>query len=76
MSFLGDAALVGLGYTISEVSKSNPVKDAINSAFGKDESLETVIDNWARRHGITGYDQSLYRKLLNIAEAYRDPYDF
>lgn len=79
MGILRDAAFTAFGYAISGVKDSNIVKDAINTATEKrglnpDPPLGSIVDDYARAHGIYGCDNNFYRELMQIAERYHDPY--
>lgn len=79
MGLLEDFLAAGLGYTISEVSKSHPVRDAINEHFGKSSSknvtLEDLIDEYARRFEIYTSKNEFAHQLHQIAKRYEE-YDY
>lgn len=79
MGLFRDAAFAALGYGIAGARESNVVKDAINRATEKrglnpDPPLRSIIDDYARAHGVYGRDNHFYKDLLQIAESYRDPF--
>ena len=64
-----------IGYGISEVSKSHPVRDAINNHYDRKISLEDLIDEYARRYEIYTVKNEFARHLHQIAEKYEE-YDY
>lgn len=80
MGLLRDAAFTALGYGIAGAKESNIVKDTINKVTEKkgvnsDPPLWSIVEDYARAHGIYGQDNNFYRELLHIAEKYRDPFN-
>lgn len=47
MSLVKSLLAGAVGYGISEVSKSHPVRDAINNHYERKISLEDLIDEYA-----------------------------
>ena len=78
-SFLEDAVCAALGYGLgSHNAKKNPEvgPDAIKRAIEANPNvpLSCVIEDWARVHGMFGYNNDLFRELSRVANNYRDPY--
>lgn len=69
-SLLKDAALCALGYGISEISKSHPVKDFVDNTFTKKKTLDEVIEDYARSRGIYTDSNEFAHQLHKIAEKY------
>ena len=73
MGFLRDAAFAAIGYGVSELvhdSKSKPGKTAPAAS----DRIEDIVDDYARRHDVFGYNNDFYRRLMRIAEKYHDVY--
>jgi len=64
-----------IGYGISEVSKSHPVRDAINNHYDQKISLEDLIDEYARRYEIYTVKNEFAHHLHQIAKKYEE-YDY
>ena len=72
MSLVKSLLAGAVGYGISEISKSHPVRDAINSRYDRRMSLEDLIDEYARRYEIyTGKNEFAHR-LHQIAQKYEE----
>ena len=72
MSLVKSLLAGAIGYGISEVSKSHPVRDAINNHYDRKVSLEDLIDEYARRYEIYTTRNEFAHHLLQIAEKYVD----
>ncbi len=76
MSDLLDLAIAGAaGYAYSELSKSHNLRDRIDrklEARKKRETLEDVIDEFARRKGIYTQKNEFAYRLHRIAERYEE----
>ena len=46
-----------------------------NKGLNPDPPLDSIIEDYARAHGVYTRDNNLYRELLRIAEYYHDPYN-
>jgi len=66
------------GYTFSELSKSHPLRDAIDERINRSKqkvTLEDLIDEYARQRGIYTQDNKLAHRLHQIATRYEE-YDY
>ena len=72
MSLLKNIISGAVGYGISEVSKSHPVRDAINHHYDQKVSLEELIDEYARRYEIYTTKNEFAHQLHKIAEKYEE----
>jgi len=66
------------GYTVSELSKSHPLRDAIDERINRSKqkvTLEDLIDEYARQRGIYTQDNKLAHRLHQIATRYEE-YDY
>ena len=72
MSLVKSLLAGAIGYGISEVSKSHPVRDAINSHYDRKISLEDLIDEYARRYEIYTQKNEFAHHLHQIAEKYEE----
>lgn len=70
MGFLRDAAFAAMGYGINSLVHSNERKNDSRSY----DNLEDLILDYAHRHDIYGRDHEFYKKIMAIAEQFRDPY--
>ena len=70
MSFLRDAAFTAIGYGLNSLVHSNERKNSSN----KYDNLEDLILDYAHKHDVYGRDQDFYRKLMRVAEQFKDPY--
>ena len=61
-----------IGYGISEVSKSHPVRDAINNRYDQKVSLEDLIDEYAKRYEIYTTRNEFAHHLHQIAKNYEE----
>ena len=75
MSVIKSLLAGAIGYGISEVSKSHPVRDAINNYYDRKVSLEDLIDEYARRYEIYTTRNEFAHHLHQIAEKYEE-YDY
>ena len=67
-----------IGYVVSEVSKSHPLRDAIDERLHRSKqkvSLEDLIDEYARRYEIYTQKNEFAHRLHQIAERYEE-YDY
>ena len=72
MSVIKSLLAGAIGYGISDVSKSHPVRDAINNRYDKKVSLEDLIDKYARRYEIYTTRDEFAHHLHQIAEKYEE----
>ena len=72
MSLVKSLLAGAIGYGISEVSKSHPVRDAINSHYDRKISLEDLIDEYVRRYEIYTQKNEFAHHLHQIAEKYEE----
>ena len=72
MSAIKSLLVGAIGYGISEVSKSHPVRDAINNRYDKKVSLEDLIDEYARRYEIYTTKNEFAHHLHQIAKKYEE----
>ena len=75
---LFDNFLAGaVGYGISEVSKSHPVRDLVNEKFGNkpNKTIEDVVKEFAASQGIYTNNNKFARKLHLLAR-YFEGYDY
>ena len=66
------------GYTFSELSKSHPLRDAIDERINRSKqkvTLEDLIDEYAKQRGIYTQDNKLAHRLHQIATRYEE-YDY
>jgi len=78
MGIIEDILAGAAGYTISEASKSHPLRDAIDERFNRSKqkvSLEELIDEYARRYEIYTSKNEFAHQLHQIAERYEE-YDY
>jgi len=78
MGLIEDLLAGAIGYGISEVSKSHPLRDAIDERFnhsGQKVSLEDLIDEYARRYEIYTQKNEFAHQLHQIAKRYEE-YDY
>lgn len=66
-----------VGYAISEVSKSHPVRDMVNEKFGKNDNktIEDVVKEFAASQNIYTNNNELAHKLHMLAR-YFEGYDY
>ena len=75
MGLLGNLVSAGIGYAISEVSGSHPVREFCNMNLSS-KSLEDMIEEYAQKKlDIYGYNNDFAKRLHNIARKYED-YDY
>ena len=78
MGLIEDLFAGAVGYSISELSKSHPLRDAIDERFNRSKqkvSLEDLIDEYARRYEIYTQKNKFAHQLHQIAERYEE-YDY
>ena len=75
MSTIKSLLAGAIGYGISEVSKSHPVRDAINSRYDRRMSLEDLINEYARQYEIYTVKNEFAHHLHQIAKKYEE-YDY
>ncbi len=75
MSLVKSLLAGAVGYGISEISKSHPVRDAINNRYDRRMSLEDLIDEYARRYEIYTSKNEFAHHLHQIAKKYEE-YDY
>ncbi len=78
MGLLDNIISGAIGYGISEMSKSHPLRDAIDERFNRSKqkvSLEDLIDEYARRYEIYTRKNEFAHHLHQIAERYEE-YDY
>ena len=75
MSLVKSLLAGAVGYGISEISKSHPVRDAVNNVYDRRMSLEDLIDAYARRYEIYTGKNEFAHHLHQIAEKYEE-YDY
>ena len=64
-----------VGYGISEVSKSHPVRDVINSRYAVSKhklTLEDLVEEYARRCEIYTCNNDFAHRLHEIAKKYEE----
>lgn len=75
MSFLSHAISGAIGYSISEASKSHPLRDAIDKLFNRNQgqvTLEDIIAEYAKSFEIYTCKNEFARHLHKIAERYEE----
>jgi hypothetical protein len=78
MGLIEDLFAGAVGYSISELSKSHPLRDAIDERFNRSKqkvSLEDLIDEYARRYEIYTQKNGFAHQLHQIVERYEE-YDY
>ena len=78
MGLIEELLAATAGYTFSELSKSHPLRDAIDERINRSKqkmTLEDLIDEYARLHGIYTQDNKLAYRLHQIAIRYEE-YDY
>ena len=78
MGLLENMIAGATGYVVSEVSKSHPLRDAIDERLNRSKqkvSLEDLIDEYARRYEIYTQKNEFAHRLHQIAECYEE-YDY
>ena len=78
MGLIEDLFAGAIGYSISEASKSHPLRDAIDERFNRSKqkvSLEDLIDEYARRYEIYTQRNEFAHRHYQIAERYEE-YDY
>jgi hypothetical protein len=78
MGLIEELLAATAGYTFSELSKSHPLRDAIDERINRSKqkvTLEDLIDGYARQRGIYTQDNKLANILHKIATRYEE-YDY
>ena len=78
MGLIEELLAATAGYTFSELSKSHPLRDAIDERINRSKqkmTLEDLIDEYARLNGIYTQDNKLAHRLHQIATRYEE-YDY
>ena len=78
MGLLGNMIAGATGYVVSEVSKSHPLRDAIDERLNRSKqkvSLEDLIEEYARCYEIYTQKNEFAHRLHQIAERYEE-YDY
>ena len=78
MELIEELLAVGAGYAVSEMSKSHPLRDAIDERINRTKqkvTLEDLISEYARLRGIYTQDNKLAQRLHQIATRYEE-YDY
>jgi hypothetical protein len=66
MGLIEELLAATAGYTFSELSKSHPLRDAIDERINRSKqkvTLENLIDEYARQRGIYTQDNKLAHRL-------------
>ena len=66
-----------VGYAVSEVSKSHPVRDLVNEKFGKNsnQTIEDVVKDYAASQNIYTNNNEFAHKLHMLARFF-EGYDY
>ena len=75
MGLIEELLAATAGYTFSELSKSHPLRDAIDERINRSKqkvTLENLIDEYARQRGIYTQDNKLAHRLHQIATRYEE----
>ena len=75
MGIFEDLVAGAIGYSISEASKSHPLRDAIDERINRSNkkvTLEDLIDEYARRYEIYTSKNEFAHHLHKIAERYQE----
>ena len=75
MGLIEELLAATAGYTFSELSKSHPLRDAIDERINRSKqkvTLEDLIDGYARQRGIYTQDNKLAHRLHQIATQYEE----
>jgi len=66
-----------VGYAVSEVSKSHPVRDLVNEKFGKNsnQTIEDVVKEFAASQNVFANNNEFAHKLHMLAR-YFEAYDY
>ena len=78
MGLIEELLAATAGYTFSELSKSHPLRDAIDERINRSKqkvTLEDLIDTYVRQRGIFTQDNKLAHRLHQIATRYEE-YDY
>lgn len=71
-SLLKDLAIGAIGYGISEISKSHPVRDFVDNNISRKKSIEEVIEEYAKSRGIYMNSNEFAHQLHKIASKYEE----
>lgn len=72
MGFLSSAVSAAIGYSISETSKSHPLRDEIDRRLGN-KTLDEIVDDYARSFmGVNGRNNDFANRLHRLAEKYEE----
>ena len=75
MGFFENMIAGAAGYAVSELSKSHPLRDAIDERMNRSKqnvTLEDLIDEYARRYEIYTRRNEFAHHLHQIAERYEE----
>lgn len=74
---LKDFLAGAVGYAVSEVSKSHPVRDLVNEKFGKNsnQTIEDVVKEFAASQNVFANNNEFAHKLHMLAR-YFEAYDY
>lgn len=75
MGIIDNAVAGALGYAISEMSQSHPLRDVIDQRINRSKqkvTLEDLIDDYARQHGVYTHDNELAHRLHQITARYEE----
>lgn len=78
MGFLDGMLYGAIGYGVSEMSKSHPLRDAIDhkmNAHKRSKSIRDVVEEYAEDHGIYTQDNDFAHELHKLATQYEE-YDY
>ncbi len=75
MGLIDNAISAAVGYTISEASKSHPLRDLIDKKIDKgsntsNETLRSLIEKYANEHGVYTSNDEFAHELHLIATEY------
>ena len=70
MGLIRDIAIGAIGFGISELSKDD--KKVVEKFLN--QPIDSVIEAWARQHGIYNRSNDLSKDLHRLSENSRDPY--
>lgn len=72
MGLLKDVAIGAIGYGISEISKSHPVKDFMDNTIYKKKTIRDVIEEYAHSRGIYINNNDFAHQLHQIASDFEE----
>ncbi|MBR6465125.1 MAG: hypothetical protein IKS82_01675 [Bacteroidales bacterium] len=70
MGLLKDAAYFAAGYGAAELLRAKGKKKAVKQK--QTGYLDDLINGYARQHDIFGYNNRFYKRIMKIAEKYRE----